>query len=88
MNQNDIYLICLFGMWIFVVCQQYLRIRSLEKDNRKLMLEWQAWAAAKLQDFPTARLMAGIARQPDVKVEQSTGAKEKTEEFVIEQGSG
>ena len=93
MNQNDLFTFLCMGMaissMVFVMYCQWLRIKELEKYQNELNLQWQAWSAAKMEDFPTARLMAGLAREskPTVVVE-SAGAKEIKQELVIEQSSG
>lgn len=67
MNENDIaYLIaggvCTFGLLAVVILQQ-IEMRLLRKTLHQFIIQWQSWAAAKIEDYPTARLLAGIARQ-------------------------
>ena len=93
MNQNELYLLLNLGMvsaaLLIIICWQFRRIKELEKDTRNLMLQWQAWAACKLEDFPTARLMAGLAKSPPVTpLPEPAGAKENKTNLTIEQSAG
>lgn len=60
---NIILAVCLWGM-LYINHQLQKRIDAITKQRDKLHLQWQAWSAAKMQDYPTARLLAGLAREP------------------------
>lgn len=67
MNQNLLFQLLVVGMSYFVMLSTivylYKRLRTVEKEQAEMMLEWHVWAACKIQDYPTARMTAAMLQK-------------------------
>ena len=83
MNQNELFLLLHYFAMAFalmtLIYWQHKRIRELEVSKNDILLQWFTWSSAKQEDYPSARMMASLARQ-----KQSAGAPLLTEHILGE----
>lgn len=90
MNENELFYLLTMGMGLFcllyVIFTQSRRIKNLQELAHSLSRDYVILARSKEGDFPTARLMASVAKQ-SAGATILTDPKEETKanKFTIEQ---